>query len=125
MTEEEKQVAQELANHPNFRPMVGMKFLSEEAGYPLICTSWSKNTHTGECTIAQEGDYYTLGSECYPDISHPATKGCLLALARELHGIHFSLSASAGGRWSSPTYGIIASTEGIALARAIMEAPTK
>lgn len=66
-----------------------------------------------------------------PDISHPATKGCLLALARELWDAPRMLPETRGhASWvvyphRSGMLHFAADSEGIALARAIMEAPCK
>lgn len=129
MTKEELETAKQLAAHPNFRPSVGMRFVADGNGFPIICTSWTKDCATGEIQIAQEGDYCSLGDDCVPDISHPATKGCLLALARELWDSPRMLPETRrSSGWvvyphRSGMLHFVADSEGIALARAVIKAP--
>lgn len=136
MTEQELEVSRQLVLHPNFKPEKGMVFLHD--GEPTACQGWTKwgKSHDYRTSIDGNRDYQWLDQfdRCLLDISHPATKGCLLELARELHKTNKLSSVQmdaddfgVGDRglfvWVVEPVSYHAS-EGVALAEAIMTAPT-
>lgn len=135
MTEEEKEVTQQLAAHPNFRWMRGMREHRPD---------YSSSHYAVVIWVAEDGVaevYDTAGGlsssqpYTYPDIADAATKGCLLVLARELWGVRGQNTDWCDGDEQDPEMWawqrcdnrmfLAAPTEGIALARAIMEAPKR
>lgn len=141
MNAEEREVAKPLVEHPNFRWMAGM--VLDYYGSDQICASEGSHDHWPEPMFAEAG-YLTdeAGKQVYQtegtgtlDISDAATKGCLLALARELWGVRGQTVEWCDGSgspedpeiwgWRKSSAFLVALTEGIALARAIMEAPVR
>lgn len=128
MTKEEIEISKELVRHPNFRWAGGMGACRAED--PLFFDRIDR------IYPAPPGSK-TPSAANIPDISHPATKGCLLALARELcgrpdlHCSNFQGGISVRSLWTiqgflrdpsdTTQHAVIAPTEGIALAKVIME----
>lgn len=142
MTDEELEIAKELAVHPNFRWLVGMVEYTDDSVFSVFSPNrqfiWIEAGEPCSFGLADVKPGKTI-----PDISNFATKGCLLELARRVSAIpdldcendvfseetpiwvitsSMQVDRVENGSWPYLT-GISSESEGIALARAVMEAP--
>lgn len=142
MNEAQQNLARRLVEHPAWRWMPGMRLMEFEAGrawrlcakderadsFHLTQESWRRLRQPAPCI-----------STMSPDLTDPATVGCLLVLAREAWGdpgayavgsdVHgwtvcvLVVAGDATGVWPFDEHRH--ATEGEALAHAILAAPTK
>ena len=129
MTPEQIELAQRLVKHPAFKWSAGMRAIDKDGHRWRILANIGCPGHHAQ---GEEHAGYTSGWEtiadllgAVPDLTDPATVGCLLALAREVLGDSRLCVAPVLYTWQwtiFPGDHPLAPTEGEALALAILGA---